>query len=60
MDTDEVPVPALFSPDRLEQLTAIHRALGDKTRMRMVLTMMAGELCVGELARSMEMTESAI
>lgn len=56
-DAFELPVP---SPSRLERLVFFYRALGDGTRMKILWILMAGELCVGDLARSVEMTESAV
>ena len=48
------------SPARLEQLVSLHRALGDGTRMKILWILLPGELCVGDLARSLDMPESAV
>lgn len=63
MKTDALEAPALHttpSPSRLERLVFFYRALGDGTRMKILWLLMGGELCVGDLARSVEMTESAV
>ena len=46
------------SPGELEQLTELHKAMGDYTRILWYL--MQKDSCVSELAQKMEVTESAI
>ena len=48
------------SPGELEQLTELHKAMGDYTRMRILWYLMQKDSCVSELAQKMEVTESAI
>ena len=47
------------SPGELEQLTELHKAMGDYTRMRILWYLMQKDSCVSELAQKMEVTESA-
>jgi DNA-binding transcriptional ArsR family regulator len=44
----------------LDGLTEIFRVLGDPTRVRILDTLSSAELCVGEIARRLEVSESAI
>ena len=44
----------------LEQLTELHKAMGDYTRMKILWHLMKQEYCVSELAKKIEVTESAI
>ena len=48
------------APGELEQLTELHKAMGDYTRMRILWYLMQKDSCVSELAQKMEVTESAI
>lgn len=54
------PSPLTPTPSRLEELVFFYRILGDGTRMKILWILMAGELCVSDLARSIKMTESAV
>lgn len=42
------------------QMAAMYKVLSDPTRVRIVSMLLAGELCVHELAEALEMTQSAI
>jgi DNA-binding transcriptional ArsR family regulator len=44
----------------LDGLTEIFRVLGDPTRVRILDTLSNAELCVGEISRRLEVSESAI
>lgn len=44
----------------LETLTEFHKAIGDLNRIKILWKLMDGERCVGELAKEMDMTESAM
>lgn len=44
----------------VETIAATFRMLGDPTRIRILDTLGSGELCVGDLAKSVGMSESAI
>ena len=44
----------------LEGLTEIFRVLGDPTRLRILDALSRGELCVGDLAGQLAVTESAV
>ena len=46
--------------DSIEGLTEIFRVLGDPTRVRILDALSRAELCVGELASQLGLTESAI
>ena len=49
--TFSVPIPG-----ELEQLTELHKAMGDYTRMRILWYLMQKEYCVSDLAQKMEIT----
>ncbi len=44
----------------LEQLSELHKAMGDYSRMRILWILMGQELCVSDLAKQMNITESAV
>jgi DNA-binding transcriptional ArsR family regulator len=44
----------------LDGLTEIFRVLGDPTRLRILDVLSRGELCVGDLASQLRLTESAV
>jgi DNA-binding transcriptional ArsR family regulator len=44
----------------VEGLTEIFRVLGDPTRVRILDALSRGELCVGDLAAQLAVTESAV
>lgn len=44
----------------LEQLSDLHKAMGDYSRMKILWFLMEQELCVNELAKKMNITESAV
>ncbi len=44
----------------IDGLTEIFRALGDPTRVRILDALSRGELCVGDLATQLGVTESAV
>jgi len=58
-NSDKIEV---FNPnsDELEQLADLYKAMGDYTRMRILWYLMSQEHCVNDLAKKMEITESAI
>lgn len=49
-------------PDRetLEQIAELFKAFGDSTRVRILALLLNEELCVGDIAERLEMTQSAI
>jgi DNA-binding transcriptional ArsR family regulator len=49
-----------IDPHALEGLTEIFRVLGDPTRLRILDALSRGELCVGDLAAQLGVTESAV
>ena len=55
-------ITALVSPDNedLEKLSDLHKAMGDHTRLKIFCRLMNGEVCVGDLAKEMNLTESAV
>ncbi|HWC12728.1 MAG TPA: metalloregulator ArsR/SmtB family transcription factor [Acidimicrobiales bacterium] len=49
------------SPDQLQELAGVFALLGDPGRLRLLTSLLeAGELCVGELAATAGMGESAV
>lgn len=44
----------------LEHLTQLFKVLGDPSRMRILFQISSSEACVGEVARKLNMTESAV
>ncbi len=52
---------AQISPDaEVQAASTLLKALADPTRMRLLLAMRAGELCVCDLATLLQMSESAV
>ena len=49
-----------MDPRDVEGLTEIFRVLGDPTRVRILDALASSELCVGELARRVGISESAV
>src|SRR5918996_4517587 len=49
-----------LDPQSIESLTEIFRVLGDPTRVRILDALSRAELCVGELAAQLGLTESAV
>lgn len=49
-------------PDKetLEQIAELFKAFGDSTRVRILALLLNEELCVGDIAERLEMTQSAI
>ncbi len=52
--------PGEIDDQELESLTALFAAFSDATRVRIMKVLMDGEICVGDLAQTLEMTQSAI
>lgn len=46
--------------ETLEQIAELFKAFGDTTRVRIMALLLHEELCVGEIAEKLEMTQSAI
>jgi DNA-binding transcriptional ArsR family regulator len=51
---------SVMNPRDVEGLTEIFRVLGDPTRVRILDALASSELCVGELARRVGLSESAV
>ena len=49
-----------LNPETVEGLTEIFRVLGDPTRVRILDALSRSELCVGDLAARLGVTESAV
>ena len=60
MDKTEKNVYAIPSAAELEQLSELHKAMGDHTRMRILWHLMQKEYCVSDLAKKIGVTESAL
>jgi ArsR family transcriptional regulator len=52
--------PALLNGLTATRLAEMFKALADPTRIRLVSVLVAGELCVGDLAATLGMSQSAI
>ena len=50
----------MSTTDHVEAVAATFRMLGDPTRVRILDALGAGELCVGDLARKVGISESAV
>ena len=50
----------LFEPDLVSALADTFKVLGDATRVRMLDVLSRGELCVGDLAEVLGLSESAV
>ena len=50
----------MSAADHVEAVAATFRMLGDPTRVRILDALGAGELCVGDLARKVGISESAV
>jgi len=51
---------SLLDPESVEGLTEIFRVLGDPTRVRILHALSQSDLCVGDLARRLDVSESAV
>ena len=51
---------ALIRGEAISRLSELFDALGDPTRLKMILALSAGELCVADLAQAIDMSESAV
>jgi len=58
--TAEESRPAAVDPPTAERLAETFRVLGDASRVRIISTLRAGEQCVGDIARAVGMTQSAV
>lgn len=48
-------------PEReLDRLSSIYKALGDQTRLRMVMALKSSEMCVCDLAALLQVSESGV
>lgn len=50
----------MMRPAHVESVAATFRMLGDPTRIRILDALGTGDLCVGDLARSVGISESAV
>jgi len=51
---------SLLDPQTVDGLTEIFRVLGDPTRVRILHALSQAELCVGDLAQRLGVSESAV
>lgn len=49
-----------LAPERLERMSGLYKALGDPTRLTMLLALMDGEMCVCDLAALTGTSDSAM
>ena len=45
---------------RLTRLSDLYKALGDRTRLKLLMALLDGEMCVCDLAATLGVTESAV
>ena len=50
----------LLDEDKIIDLAELFKVFGDSTRMKILLALSESEMCVGDLAEELKMTESAI
>ncbi|WP_051227064.1 ArsR/SmtB family transcription factor [Butyrivibrio sp. MC2013] len=50
----------LTNNEKLEDLAELFKTYGDMTRLRILFALSGGEICVTDLAESLEMTQSAV
>lgn len=60
MDTTEHKTFIIPNTEELQKLSELHKAMGDYTRMRILWLLMRKEYCVGDLAKEIRTTESAV
>ncbi|HCI73083.1 MAG TPA: transcriptional regulator [Lachnospiraceae bacterium] len=53
-------MPGKLSEEMLAQLSDLYKMFADRTRIRILYTLLAHERCVSEISRELEMTQSAI
>lgn len=46
--------------NKADEMAAFYKVIGDKTRVKILYTLVDGELCVQEIAEKLNMTHSAI
>ena len=49
-----------FSEDKFIDIAELFRIFGDSTRVKIIYTLLDGELCVGEIANRTNATQSAV
>ncbi|MBI4800584.1 MAG: helix-turn-helix transcriptional regulator [Desulfarculus sp.] len=49
-----------LGPRQVERLGALYRAMGDPSRLRILLALAQGEMCVCDLAALLKVSESAV
>jgi DNA-binding transcriptional ArsR family regulator len=50
----------LLNKDRIDELGYLFKMLSDPTRLRVLMTLQSGDLCVADLSATLHMTPSAI
>ncbi len=50
----------MLSRETISELAAMYKAIGDETRVKLILALLQSELCVHDLAELLEMGQSAI
>ena len=46
--------------EKVDEMAAFYKVIGDKTRVKILYVLVDGELCVSDIAQKLEMTHSAI
>ena len=49
-----------YSEELIARAADFFKVVGDETRMKILLTIMGSEMCVNDIAKSVEMTKSAV
>jgi DNA-binding transcriptional ArsR family regulator len=57
---DCLPQQPVIPKEYIQPLAAVFKVLGDPTRLRILHSLMAGEMCVCEIADSLDMGQSAV
>ncbi len=55
-----LPAESLLTPETAARVADLFKALSDPTRVRIISLLAHAELCVGELARLLDMTQPAV
>ena len=59
-DAVDLAIHAMPKPDELEKLSVLFQTLSDPTRLRILVTLGKGPLCVSDIAQVLGVSESAV
>lgn len=60
MEKNQITMLVRPENEDLEKLSDLHKAMGDHTRLKILWRLMNGEVCVGDLAKELNLSESAV